>query len=50
VRITYLGSCSWYGTRDTFRVDVESPVGPRQPAAELPSERIVEVLGVQVAR
>jgi hypothetical protein len=49
VRITYLGSSAWYGTRDTFRIDLDPAVAPRQRAAELPSERIVEILGVQVA-
>ena len=40
VRITYLGSCAWYGTRDTFRIDTNTvPTNPSE-------SQVIENLGM----
>lgn len=49
VRVTYLGSCDWYGTRDTFRVEVVSDErGDGARETRVPCKRVVEVLDVRV--
>jgi hypothetical protein len=47
VRITYLGSCPWYGTRDTYRIDVENGDRGYYGHSGHSTEAVVEALSVQ---
>lgn len=47
VRITYLGSCPWYGTRDTYRIDVEDTDRGYDGHSDHTTEAVVSALSVQ---